>query len=172
MLQVVLRFLSNFLQPHCSIGARVSAILRFDYCAGSTLVLSLGDEMSPERQTGTVPRAAARPQHRVDPGPDPTALAVIFAHGCQFGGMLPSLQEMQLGVTTIAGLLSFIKLLAPKRSQLPAEPEEERRPCGQCLVCVAACPSGALTYEGNVWRLDLSICLGCRYCLSACPRIN
>jgi formate dehydrogenase iron-sulfur subunit len=47
-----------------------------------------------------------------------------------------------------------------------------RKHCQHCLdpACVAACPVGALrrTPEGAV-IYDVSVCLGCRYCMNACP---
>jgi formate dehydrogenase iron-sulfur subunit len=47
-----------------------------------------------------------------------------------------------------------------------------RKQCRHCLVpaCVAACPVGALhkTEEGPV-VYDREICMGCRYCMMACP---
>ena len=47
-----------------------------------------------------------------------------------------------------------------------------RKHCQHCLdpACVAACPVAALrrTPEGAV-IYDVSVCLGCRYCMNACP---
>jgi formate dehydrogenase iron-sulfur subunit len=47
-----------------------------------------------------------------------------------------------------------------------------RKHCQHCLepACVAACPVAALrrTSEGAV-IYDASVCLGCRYCMNACP---
>ncbi len=47
-----------------------------------------------------------------------------------------------------------------------------RKQCRHCLVpaCVTACPVGALhkTEEGPV-VYDRDICMGCRYCMMACP---
>lgn len=47
-----------------------------------------------------------------------------------------------------------------------------RKHCQHCLepACVAACPVAALrrTPEGAV-VYDVSVCLGCRYCMNACP---
>ena len=47
-----------------------------------------------------------------------------------------------------------------------------RRQCRHCLdpACVSACPVGAMqkTPEGPV-IYDKSICMGCRYCMVACP---
>jgi formate dehydrogenase iron-sulfur subunit len=47
-----------------------------------------------------------------------------------------------------------------------------RKQCRHCLVpaCVAACPVGALhtTADGPI-VYDREICMGCRYCMMACP---
>lgn len=47
-----------------------------------------------------------------------------------------------------------------------------RKHCQHCLEpsCVAACPVGALrrTAAGAI-IYDVSVCLGCRYCMNACP---
>jgi formate dehydrogenase iron-sulfur subunit len=47
-----------------------------------------------------------------------------------------------------------------------------RKHCQHCIepACVAACPVGALkkTREGPV-VYDVSVCIGCRYCMNACP---
>jgi formate dehydrogenase iron-sulfur subunit len=47
-----------------------------------------------------------------------------------------------------------------------------RKQCRHCLepACVSACPVGALTRtaEGPV-VYDKSVCMGCRYCMMACP---
>jgi formate dehydrogenase iron-sulfur subunit len=52
------------------------------------------------------------------------------------------------------------------------EPRFVRKHCRHCKKpsCVAVCPVGALkeTKKGYVWY-DKSICLGCRYCILACP---
>ena len=46
--------------------------------------------------------------------------------------------------------------------------------CRQCLEpeCVAACPEDALhidTDNGNIRRVDIDACIGCKSCLEACP---
>lgn len=52
------------------------------------------------------------------------------------------------------------------------EPRFVRRHCRHCKKpsCVSVCPVGALikTKKGHVYY-DKSICLGCRYCILACP---
>jgi len=53
-----------------------------------------------------------------------------------------------------------------------AEHRYVRRQCRHCLspACASACPVGALekTPEGAV-RYDAAKCMGCRYCMMACP---
>lgn len=46
--------------------------------------------------------------------------------------------------------------------------------CRQCVTpaCVAACPEGALHIDktsGNIRRVDVDRCVGCKSCLDACP---
>lgn len=162
-------FLTNLLQPHCNIGAHVRAILRSDYSRASTLALPPGDERSPREPGGTGGAGAVPLPNRPRPGPDPTAIAVISPHGLSVPGCVTLRAGDVLGVSTITGLTPFGRLFSPKRSQPPVNPTAQERSCGQCMACVAACPSGALTHPGDVWRLDLSICLGCRLCHLACP---
>jgi ferredoxin len=47
--------------------------------------------------------------------------------------------------------------------------DEEIRPCGLCLRCVAVCPTGALQYHDRIWHLDLGRCQSCRECTTICP---
>ncbi|MFZ5826764.1 MAG: 4Fe-4S binding protein [Bacillota bacterium] len=57
---------------------------------------------------------------------------------------------------------------APKR----AEPVgDEVLPCSQCLLCVSACPAGALQYHQRKWQVDLSRCIFCRSCAEVCPNL-
>jgi len=59
-----------------------------------------------------------------------------------------------------------------RRSELApgsTDATDEIRPCGLCLRCVSACPTGALRYNDRVWSLDLRLCLFCRKCSSVCP---
>ena len=47
--------------------------------------------------------------------------------------------------------------------------------CRQCVtpVCVQQCPTGAAFVDsanGNVRRIDIKKCIGCKTCLSACPQ--
>jgi len=54
----------------------------------------------------------------------------------------------------------------------PAAGHYVRKQCRHCLepACVSVCPAGAMhkTPEGPV-IYDSSVCLGCRYCMMACP---
>ncbi|MBN1532766.1 MAG: 4Fe-4S binding protein [Spirochaetes bacterium] len=40
--------------------------------------------------------------------------------------------------------------------------------CTSCGTCVARCPMGALTMEGDALRLNIDRCIGCGLCASAC----
>ena len=65
------------------------------------------------------------------------------------------------------GSFTVLRKVAGRRGEL-----YYRRLCMHCLepACVSVCPVGALkkTPEGPV-VYDPSICMGCRYCLQACP---
>lgn len=80
----------------------------------------------------------------------------------------------QLGVDRPWQWLSPDGLSASRWTTVIARPGNRyvRKHCQHCLdpACVAACPVGALrrTPEGAV-IYDVSVCLGCRYCMNACP---
>ncbi|MBU1205960.1 MAG: 4Fe-4S dicluster domain-containing protein [Proteobacteria bacterium] len=80
----------------------------------------------------------------------------------------------QLGIDRPWQWLSPDGLSANRWTTVIARPGSRyvRKHCQHCLdpACVAACPVGALrrTPEGAV-IYDVSVCLGCRYCMNACP---
>jgi len=41
--------------------------------------------------------------------------------------------------------------------------------CNQCTVCVAECPTQALTINKGVVYLNKNICIGCYACVAVCP---
>lgn len=59
-----------------------------------------------------------------------------------------------------------VRCVAPIRADAT---EAEILPCGSCLRCVRACPTGALQYRRRMWSLDLGRCIFCRGCASICP---
>jgi formate dehydrogenase iron-sulfur subunit len=80
----------------------------------------------------------------------------------------------KLGVDRPWPWLSSDRLSAVRWTTVITRPGSRyvRKHCQHCLdpACVAACPVAALrkTPEGAV-VYDLSVCLGCRYCMNACP---
>lgn len=68
--------------------------------------------------------------------------------------------------------LSRIQVLQDPFARFPVDLTVEQ--CRQCVepACVDACPEEALhvdTTAGNVRRVDIERCVGCRSCVDACP---
>ncbi len=41
--------------------------------------------------------------------------------------------------------------------------------CTGCGACIAACPAGAITFDGDCARIDADLCTGCGTCVDECP---
>lgn len=63
-------------------------------------------------------------------------------------------------------MLGLVRYVAPPAA---AAEDAEIRPCGLCLQCVQACPTGALQYVNRTWTIDLARCAFCRACATVCP---
>jgi len=67
---------------------------------------------------------------------------------------------------------STLTLIQSARGDKPGEQSFVKRQCMHCLhpACVSACPVGALRQtEHGAIVYDGSRCIGCRYCMVACP---
>ncbi len=60
-------------------------------------------------------------------------------------------------------------LLRRLRASRAVDTEPEMLPCRDCLLCVKACPAGALTYTNRMWKLDVTACFRCGECAEVCP---
>ncbi|MBN1151858.1 MAG: DUF362 domain-containing protein [Dehalococcoidia bacterium] len=56
-----------------------------------------------------------------------------------------------------------------RRIHYMSVPVHDAALCTNCGLCVAACPSQALTTDGG-WRIDRSRCEGCGKCVTACQQ--
>ncbi len=41
--------------------------------------------------------------------------------------------------------------------------------CTGCEACIAACPAGAITFDGDCARIDEALCTECGTCMEECP---
>jgi pyruvate formate lyase activating enzyme len=57
----------------------------------------------------------------------------------------------------------------PESISAESEPLFWRERCMGCLLCAAACPSGAIRAEAGSPVIDRALCTGCGACAAACP---
>lgn len=68
--------------------------------------------------------------------------------------------------------LAYIELIEQVRGTFPdLEGGFDNHRCWHCLdaACVKVCPTGALSKEDGMTRLERAACSGCEYCVTACP---
>jgi protein NrfC len=82
-----------------------------------------------------------------------------------------SCSTVHYGVQNLS--LSRIQIMQDSFGKFPYD--VKMAPCRQCVVpvCVEKCPVGAAyvdTENGNVRRIDMKKCIGCKTCLKMCPQ--
>ncbi len=73
--------------------------------------------------------------------------------------LAPNLQRVVVSEKEVGTYPKVTRLYVPKRCMNCQEPQ-----------CVAVCPSGAtVQQEDGIVTIDQDTCIGCRYCMMACP---
>jgi formate dehydrogenase iron-sulfur subunit len=95
---------------------------------------------------------------------------------CREWNHLPAQQASQLGNTREDSCLSAETWTLPELREIEENGQRYRvfvkRQCMHCVdpACVSACPVGALQkMENGAVVYDCTRCIGCRYCMVACP---
>ena len=96
--------------------------------------------------------------------------------GIPMKGMITNIQRFSLtdgdGIRTTVFFkgcpLKCVWCHNPESHTAKCEIFYDAKKCIGCRLCEKACPSGAVTMEGGVARIDPSLCTGCGACVAAC----
>jgi len=140
-------------------------------CGASAAMLGVGATVAPPAPT--TPKASAPVAPRKVSGVLIDTTKCIGCKSCQSAckqanGLPTDDRPVALSVTTLT-IVDFRNI-----STNPQKPEIKpvKRQCMHCEepACVSACPVGALVkQESGCVTYDETICIGCRYCMVACP---
>lgn len=97
--------------------------------------------------------------------PDPQDLAAAEAFGDRIGRKLAALTDAAAIVSPeVPGNRPYTKGMA----KLPFSPALLTAQCTRCELCLAPCPTGAISLDGQI-TIEQSLCIFCCACIKNCP---
>jgi ferredoxin len=97
--------------------------------------------------------------------PDSVDLAAAQAFGVKIGEKIAAVKDLVTGLeVTVPGNRPYKDGVG----SMPFTPKVIEAKCTQCGVCLAACPTGAISMESEI-LLDQELCIFCCACIKNCP---